>query len=141
MEEEKLDASTADAVLGRYSGGALAYLGDAVFETAVRAALVRTGISDPGKLNRLALDFVCAGKQSEAVDRLLPHLTPEEEALFRRGRNIGGKNHPKSASVVEYRRATGLEALFGGLFLLGKLGRIDELFSLAFPTAGKTEAP
>ena len=140
MEKEKAERASADPAANadpmQISGGALAYLGDAVFETAVRRALVRTGISDPGKLNRLALDYVCAGKQSEAVDRLLPHLTPTEDALFKRGRNTGGKNHPKSASMVEYRRATGLEALFGGLFLQGELARIDELFALAFPTPG-----
>ena len=137
MEKEKAEAATEKtgegAISGRFSGAALAYLGDAVFETAVRAHLVRRGIADSGKLNRLALEFVRAGKQSEAVDRLLPHLTPNEEALFKRGRNTVSGAHPKSASAVEYRRATGLESLFGGLYLAGELARLDELFALAFP--------
>ena len=128
--EVTADAGKEDALL---SGGALAYYGDAVFEAAVRRRLLKTGVHDPGRLNRFALEFVTAGKQSEGAARLLPHLTEEEEALFRRGRNTVGRTHPKAATLAEYRVATGLEALFGALALAGKYGRLEELFSLAFP--------
>lgn len=87
--EATADAGKEDALL---PGGALAYYGDAVFEAAVRRRLLKTGVHDPGRLNRFALEFVTAGRQSEGAARLLPRLTEEEEALFRRGRNTVGRS-------------------------------------------------
>ena len=119
--------------LAAVSAAALAYLGDSAMEVLVRERLVLSGVSDAGKLNALALDFVRAPRQSEAVERILPLLTEEEESLFKRGRNMGGSAHPKAATVGEYRRATGLEAIFGGLWLLGRHDRARELFAAAYP--------
>ena len=117
----------------RYTNGAsLAYLGDAVLEVLVRRYLLRLGITDSGELNRLALRFVKATAQSAGMERLLPHLTEEEEYLYKRGRNAHGLSAPKSASAVEYRRATGMEALFAALDLAGEHNRAAELFSIAF---------
>ena len=110
-------------------GGALAYLGDAVFELLVRCKAVQSGITDPGKLNEMALRYVRATAQSVGVGCLLPQLTEQESADYRRGRNGAGA-HPKSATVAEYRRATGLEALFGALYLRGEQQRAQELFAL-----------
>lgn len=111
------------------SGASLAYLGDAVLEVLVRKTLVETGISDAGKLNEKALSYVRATVQSRGVDRILPLLNEQETADYKRGRNGAGA-HPKSASAVEYRRATGLEALFGALFLRGETDRIRTLFEV-----------
>ena len=83
-------------------------------------------------MNKASLDFVRASAQAEAMKRLLPVLTEEETAVFKRGRNIGHTNTPKSASVGEYRMATGMEALFGWLHLAGRGERIKELFCLAY---------
>ena len=113
---------------------ALAYLGDCVIELCVREHLVQTGLSTSAHLNAAALDFVRAGAQAEAMKRLLPHLTEEEDAYFRRGRNIGHTNVPKRATVAEYRAATGMETLFGYLHVTGQTTRISELFALAYPT-------
>ena len=113
---------------------ALAYLGDCVIELCVREHLVQTGLSTSAHLNAAALDFVRAGAQAEAMKRLLPHLTEEEDAYFRRGRNIGHTNVPKRATVAEYRAATGMETLFGYLHVTGQTARISELFALAYPT-------
>lgn len=113
---------------------ALAYLGDCVIELCVREHLVQTGLSTSAHLNAAALDFVRAGAQAEAMKRLLPHLTEEEDAYFRRGRNIGHTNVPKRATVAEYRAATGMETLFGYLHVTGQTARIAELFALAYPT-------
>jgi ribonuclease-3 family protein len=115
--------------LSEYSGAALAYLGDAVMEVLVRKMLVCRGIGNAGKLSALSLDYVRATNQSRGVQGLLPHLTEEETAVYHRGRNAAGA-HPKSASVAEYRRATGLEALFGYLHLRGDTARIEELFDI-----------
>ena len=113
---------------------AMAYLGDAVVELLVREHLVRKGLCDSSQLNREAVKYVKATSQSDAVERVLPLLTEEEQSLYRRGRNTGhGKNTPKSASVIEYRRATGFETLFGALWLKGETRRAKELILLAFP--------
>ena len=113
---------------------ALAYLGDAAMEVLIRERLVRSGLCSSKRLNSAALDYVKATAQSEALERMLPHLTEEEEAIYKRGRNLGhGKNTPRSASVSEYRRATGLETLFGQLYLDGDTRRMNELLDIGYP--------
>ena len=112
---------------------ALAYLGDCVIELKVRELLVCRGISGSGNLNRESLSFVKATAQAKAMQNILPLLTEEETAVYKRGRNMSGGNVPKSATMSEYRSATGMEALFGYLHLLGKAERIDLLFSAAYP--------
>lgn len=120
-------------IASAYNGTTLAYLGDAVMELFVRERLVKTGISDVGKLNRMAADYVRAIVQSAALDRILPLLSEEEVALYKRGRNVHGISAPRSATIGEYRRATGMEALFGGLYLEGKTDRARLLFEAAYP--------
>jgi ribonuclease-3 family protein len=112
---------------------ALAYLGDCVLELKVREKLVNLGISGSGNLNRSSLAFVKATAQAKAMQNILPLLTEEETAIYKRGRNMSSGNVPKSATMSEYRSATGMEALFGYLHLLGEFERIDRLFSAAYP--------
>ena len=121
-----------EQLLNTYSTASLAYLGDCVLELCVRELLVRSGLSSSARLNREALEYVRASKQARAMERILPYLSEEEAAIFRRGRNIGHTNTPKSATVAEYRNATGMEALFGWLHLAGRRERIEELFLLAY---------
>ena len=111
---------------------ALAYLGDCVIELKVREHLVESGISGSGNLNRASLNFVKASAQAQAMHRLIPILTDEEAAVFKRGRNMSGGNVPKSATMSEYRTATGMEVLFGYLHIEGNKDRIDELFAIAY---------
>jgi len=118
--------------LNTYSTAALAYLGDGVIELCVRKRLVASGLSSSAALNKRALDFVRATAQAQAMKRILPVLTEEENAVFHRGRNIGHTNTPRSATVAEYRAATGMEALFGYLYLAERQERIDELFDIAY---------
>lgn len=119
---------------------ALAYLGDAVCELAVRERLVKSGLCSSDRLNRAALDYVKATAQSAALELILPHLSELETATFKRGRNAGhGKNTPKSASMAEYRRATGLEVLLGELYLRGESARIDELLDIGYPELPRLE--
>ena len=112
---------------------ALAYLGDCVIELCVRRLLVERGLSTSAHLNAAALDYVRAPAQAEAMKRLTDHLTDEEAAFFRRGRNMGHSSVPKRATVSEYRAATGMEVVFGYLHLTGQEARIAELFALAYP--------
>ncbi len=111
---------------------ALAYLGDSVIELKVRKLLVDKGFSHSGTLNRESQKFVKASAQAQALQNILPLLEPEEESVFKRGRNMSGGNVPKSASAAEYRAATGMEVLFGYLYFSEKYERIDELFSKAY---------
>lgn len=111
-----------------YSPLVLAYMGDSYLELLTRAHLIGDGDCNPATLNKLAKDFVTASKQSEAVEKLLPLLNEEELILYKQGRNAKSNHSPKSASAVDYRRATGLECLFGYLYFTGKTERAEELF-------------
>ena len=115
------------------SAAALAYLGDSVIELLVREKLVNDGFSDSGNLNRESLKYVKAGAQAAAMRNILPVLSEEEMQTFKRGRNMSGGNVPKSATMSEYRTATGMEVLFGYLHVTGKRERIAELFAIAYP--------
>lgn len=110
----------------------LAYLGDAVIELWVRAYLIRSGHSGAGRLNGLATDYVKAQAQSEAVRRVLPRLDETEQSVFRRGRNSHCGSVPKRAEVMQYRYATGFEALCGWLWLNGRTERMDYLLKIAY---------
>ena len=91
------------------SGAALAYLGDSVLELIARQYLLSTGVTDVGKLNSLALSYVKATAQSDAMENLLPVLTAEEAAVFRRGRNSHGIAIPKSAIRISCRPIPGVQ--------------------------------
>lgn len=119
--------------LNTYSSAALAYLGDCAIELCVREYLVKEmGLSSSARLNKEALRFVKAANQAAAMKNILPVLTEEENDVFHRGRNMGHSSTPKSATVAEYRSATGMEALFGWLHLANKKERINELFRIAY---------
>ncbi len=113
------------------NGATLAYLGDAVLEIMVRQKVIESGIADVGKLNDMARTFVRATEQSAALNNIIDLLDEDEMRFFKRGRNSKG-NTPKSASTVEYRRATGLESLFAYLYLEGKPERLRYLFETAY---------
>lgn len=115
------------------SSAALAYLGDAVLELYVRERLLELGYTSSKRLNEHALEYVRAGAQARAMERILPVLSEEENAVFHRGRNAGHGQHPKGATVGEYRNATGMEALFGYLYMMKNEPRIAELFEIAYP--------
>ena len=106
----------------------LAHMGDCVFEILVRAYLCAGGGKTVDKLHRDTIQMVKATSQAKFMDRLLPLLTEEELAYYRRGKNSHVHAVPKSATPAEYAKATGLEALFGALYLLGRRDRLNELF-------------
>jgi ribonuclease-3 family protein len=109
---------------------ALAHMGDGVYELLVRSMLCTRGDKTVQKLHRDTVELVKAPTQARFADKLLPHLTEEEAAYYRRGKNSHTHAAPKSASPKEYAKATGLEALFGYLHLNGERSRIEELFSI-----------
>jgi len=112
---------------GEYSPLVLAYLGDAVFELYVRAMLVGEANTSVNELHRRAREFVSAGAQAGMYHLLLDELTEEEQAVMKRGRNAK-TNTARNAPVNDYRHATGLEALFGYLYMKGEHDRALWLF-------------
>ena len=106
----------------------LAHMGDCVFEILCRGFLCAKGGKNVGNLHRDTIQMVKASSQAAFVDKLLPHLTEQELAWYRRGKNAHVHAVPKSCTAAEYAKATGLEALFGALYLAGQTDRINELF-------------
>ena len=116
------------AQVNAISNTGLALVGDGVYELLVRSYLCTKGDQTVLKLHRNTVQMVKAPAQAKFADKLKPHLTEEEYAYYRRGKNAHTHAAPKSATKAEYAKATGLEALFGALYLLGRTERINELF-------------
>ncbi len=108
----------------------LAYEGDAIYELKVRTYLLEQSESNVNTLHRLASRFVSAAAQSRLMEILEPVLNEEEVEIYHRGRNAKSHSRPKNAEMIEYRRATGFECLFGYLYLSGQNERLDDLFEL-----------
>lgn len=108
----------------------LAYIGDAVYEMFVRLTVLTDGNAPVNRLHKKARDLVNAKAQAQMYFRIAGELTEEEAAVFRRGRNAKSFTTPKNADLMDYRHATGLEALFGFLYLKGQKERAINLFSL-----------
>ena len=119
MEKRQIDA---------ISNLGLAHMGDCVFESLVRAYLCAKGGKTVDRLHRDTIQMVKAPSQAKFVDKLLPLLTEDELSFYRRGKNAHVHAVPKSATPTEYAKATGLEALFGAIYLAGKTDRLNELF-------------
>ncbi len=108
---------------------ALAYLGDAVYELWVRQHLLAEGRVRVEELHRRAVDFVRAETQARLAERILPQLSAPEAEILRRGRNAKSGRLPRAGSAGDYHLATGLEALFGYLYLQGETARLGALFA------------
>ena len=106
----------------------LAHMGDCAFEILCRGYLCARGGKRVDRLHRDTIQLVKATSQAKFVDKLLPLLTEEELAYYRRGKNSHVHAVPKSATAAEYAKATGLEALFGALYLMGQTDRLNFLF-------------
>lgn len=106
----------------------LAHMGDAVYETLVRTWLCVHGKATGKELHRATIALVCAQKQAELAQRILPQLTEEELAVYKRGRNANVHAMPRSATPAQYHAATGLECLMGWLYLRGDKQRAEQLF-------------
>ena len=107
---------------------ALAHMGDAVYETLVRTWLCVHGTATGKDLHRATVALVCAAAQAEKMAKILPLLTQEETAVYKRGRNANVHTMSRSASPAQYHTATGLECLMGFLYLKGDRDRAEELF-------------
>ncbi len=108
----------------------LAYIGDAVYEVLARTMVISLGNAPVNKMNAKAKKIVNAKSQCEAYFKIKDIITDDEAAVFKRGRNANSYTHPKNMDINDYRHATGLEALFGFLYLSGNNERITELFDI-----------
>lgn len=115
--------------LREYSPLVLAYIGDGIYELVIRTALVKTCNCQVENLHKRASGLVKASAQAQLIQRILPVLTEEEEHVYKRGRNAKSYTRAKNASMLDYRKATGLEALMGYLYLKKDMSRLLELIS------------
>ena len=116
--------------IGAVSNLGLAHIGDCVYELLVRSYIVAHGGVTNQRMHALTVDMVKAPAQAAAMERLLPLLTEEERAVYLRGRNTRVRSVPKNVELGQYHAATGLECLFGWLYLRGEHARINELFDV-----------
>ena len=126
--DQAVDIRLTDDQRRARSSVGLAHMGDAVFEILVRGWLCAHGKATGKGLHQATIRLVCAESQSQKAQRILPLLTPEELAVFKRGRNAQVHSVPAHASRAQYAEATALEALLGWLYLRGQKARINELF-------------
>lgn len=110
---------------------ALAYVGDAVYELAVREHLIGAGLAKVNKLHSETVKYVNAGAQAKALHALEGMLSEHEASIVRRGRNARSPHTPRSAGMIEYRRSTALECLIGFLYLKGDTARLGEIMTAA----------
>ena len=109
---------------------ALAFVGDGVYELLARQQLVARGSAPVGQLHSRTVELVSAAAQARAYRLVAPLLSPEDEAIYRRGRNANSTRSPRHTDPAVYRCATGMEALFGWLYLQGRTQRLNELFAI-----------
>ncbi|MDT2828693.1 MAG: Mini-ribonuclease 3 [Enterococcus viikkiensis] len=118
---------------------ALAYVGDAIYETYIRDHLVRSGQTRPNKLHHLATHYVSAKAQAMLIQKMLEDdmLTEEEVGIYRRGRNAKSYTSAKNTDIMTYRMSTGFEALMGYLHLLEQTERLEALIAWCIEKAGE----
>ena len=121
-----------------YSPLTLAYIGDAIFELVVRTVLVERKNTQAEKLHKAATQIVKAETQARMIEALKESLTPEEMSAYKRGRNAKAVTRAKNATMADYRKATGFEALMGYLYLTGDMERMIELIHLGVEKAEVT---
>lgn len=117
-----------DSEIGAFSSLSLAHIGDAVYGLLVQTRLCKDGCRSSPMLHRELVRHVAAPAQARAARLLRPMLTEKEESVYKRGRNARVNSVPRNANLAEYHAATGLEALFGWLYLRDERQRISELF-------------
>ncbi len=119
-----------------YSPLTLAYIGDAVYDLIIRTVIVEMGNRPANALHRMVIRYVNAGTQASMIEELQSELTEEETAVYHRGRNAKSYTAAKNASIIEYRKATGMEALCGYLYLQGRQERMLYLIREAIARTG-----
>lgn len=124
LEQIKKEFQCKEVDVRAYSPLALAYIGDVVYELIIRTVIVERANRAANELHKKAVKFVQAGTQAAMIQSLQDILTEDEMAVFKRGRNAKSNTSAKNASITDYRKATGFEALIGYLYLMGDMDRV-----------------
>ncbi len=124
LEQIKEEFECKEVDVRAYSPLTLAYIGDAVYELVIRTVIVERANRAANELHKRAVKFVQAGTQAAMITALQDVLTEDEEAVFKRGRNAKSNTAAKNASITDYRKATGFEALIGFLYLMDRMDRV-----------------
>ncbi len=130
LEKIKQEFALKEVDIRTYSPLTLAYIGDGIYDLIVRTVVVERGNESANRLHRKTIGYVNAKTQAQMMEALLPDLTEEEVTVFKRGRNAKSYTSAKNASIADYRKATGFEALLGYLYLQDKEERILELVKI-----------
>lgn len=117
----------------------LAFVGDAVYETYIRTRIAKDVNMQVAKLHKIAIKYVSAVAQSKIVRSIEDSFTDEEQSVYKRGRNAHSHTSAKNADIVDYRHATGFEALIGYLYLKKNSARLDEILNMAYEAANTAE--
>ena len=136
LEAIKQEFNCGEVDIRTYSPLSLAYIGDAIYDLIIRTIVVGRANQSARNLHKTVIKYVNAKTQAQMTAVLEGELTPEEEAVYHRGRNAKSYTSAKNASIAEYRKATGLEALFGYLYLQGRMDRLLSLVHLALGKIG-----
>ena len=136
LEANKREFACKETDIRTYSPLTLAYIGDAIYDLVIRTIVVERGNSSANKLHRKTVAYVNAREQARMIDALEEELTEEETAVYHRGRNAKSYTSAKNASIIEYRKATGMEALCGYLYLQGRQERMLYLIREAIVRTG-----
>lgn len=136
LEAVKRQFGCGDVDIRTYSPLTLAYIGDAIYDLVIRTIVVERGNCSANNLHKKAVSYVNAKVQARMIEALEEILTQEEVAVYHRGRNAKSHTAAKNASIIEYRKATGLEALFGYLYLQGRQERMLYLVKEAIARIG-----
>ena len=137
FSEIKKELGIEDKDIRTFSPLALAYIGDTIFDLMIRSIVLANGNTPVSKMHKACSEIVCAKSQAEIIDAIFDDLTAEEQEVTTRGRNAKSKTTAKNASVLDYRKATSLEALLGYLYMEEKNDRLYELITLGLKKTGR----
>ena len=136
LEAVKGEFGCGEIDIRTYSPLTLAYIGDAIYDLVIRTVVVERANTSPNKLHHKTASYVNARTQAQMIEALMEELTEEEKGIYKRGRNAKSYTTAKNATVIEYRKATGFEALCGYLYLTGNQGRLLTLVKMAIEKVG-----
>ena len=136
LEAIRRDFASREIDIRTYSPLTLAYIGDAIYDLVIRTVVVERGNTSANNLHKKAVRYVNAGAQAQMIEALREELSEEERTIYKRGRNAKSYTTAKNASVIDYRKATGFEALCGYLYLTGRQERMLALIRTAIERVG-----
>lgn len=136
LEAIRRDFDCREIDIRTYSPLTLAYIGDAIYDLVIRTVVVERGNTSANNHHKKAVRYVNAGAQAQMIEALREELSEEERTIYKRGRNAKSYTTAKNASVIDYRKATGFEALCGYLYLTGRQERMLTLIRTAIERVG-----